>query len=53
MEDSLVTVYKRVSAILVECLGVEEVAIRPESHLETDLGAESIDLLDILFRLEE
>ena len=38
---------------LVEVLGVAPDRIRMESGLMTDLGAESIDLLDLSFRIEE
>jgi len=36
----------------VEALNVDEDEIRPTSTLTGDLGAESIDFLDIVFRLE-
>jgi len=38
--------------VLVDALGVEEDAIKPAAALQADLGAESIDFLDIAFRLE-
>jgi len=41
-----------VSATLVEALNVDEEDIKPTSTLQGDLGAESIDFLDIVFRLE-
>ena len=45
-------IYQKVSATLVDALNVEEEEIRPNSTLQGDLGAESIDFLDIVFRLE-
>src|SRR5438270_14097687 len=45
-------IYSKVSATLVEALNVDEDEITPESTLQGDLGAESIDFLDIVFRLE-
>ena len=39
--------------ILVDALGVEESEVNLESKLVSDLGAESIDILDISFRIEE
>ncbi|HEY9173576.1 MAG TPA: acyl carrier protein [Verrucomicrobiae bacterium] len=39
--------------LLVEVLGVAPEQIRMESVLVADLGAESIDLLDLSFRIEE
>src|SRR5205085_7333527 len=44
--------YQKVSATLVEALNVEEEEIKPTATLQGDLGAESIDFLDIVFRLE-
>jgi acyl carrier protein len=45
-------IYSKVSATLVEALNVDEDEIKPTSTLQGDLGAESIDFLDIVFRLE-
>src|SRR5579884_3752790 len=45
-------IYEKVSATLVEALNVDADEIRPTSTLQGDLGAESIDFLDIVFRLE-
>jgi acyl carrier protein len=41
----------RVTGILVQALGVEAGDVTPSATLFGDLGAESIDLLDIVFRL--
>ncbi len=46
-------IFERLKPLLVEVLGVEPEKIRPESVLVADLGAESIDLLDLSFRIEE
>jgi acyl carrier protein len=45
-------IYTKVSATLVEALNVDEDEVKPTSTLQGDLGAESIDFLDIVFRLE-
>src|SRR2546427_7257041 len=45
-------IYTKVSSTLVEALNVDEEEIKPTSTLQGDLGAESIDFLDIVFRLE-
>jgi acyl carrier protein len=45
-------IYTKVSATLVEALNVDDDEISPEATLQGDLGAESIDFLDIVFRLE-
>ncbi|NLE37968.1 MAG: acyl carrier protein [Pirellulaceae bacterium] len=38
---------------LVDALGVDDDEVTPEATLVGDLGAESIDFLDIVFRLEK
>jgi acyl carrier protein len=45
-------VHAKVTKVLVEALGVEADDIKSSATLQTDLGAESIDFLDIVFRLE-
>ena len=45
-------IYQKVSATLMEALNVDEDEIKPTATLQGDLGAESIDFLDIVFRLE-
>ena len=42
----------RVARVLVESLGVDQDDVIPSASLQGDLGAESIDFLDIVFRLE-
>jgi acyl carrier protein len=42
----------RVARVLVEALNIDEDDLRPAATLQGDLGAESIDFLDIVFRLE-
>jgi acyl carrier protein len=45
-------VHAKVTKVLVDSLGVEEDDVIPSATLQGDLGAESIDFLDIMFRLE-
>jgi acyl carrier protein len=47
------TIFKKVAGILSEALGVAEDEVSLDSHLDKDLGAESIDYLDIIFRIEK
>jgi acyl carrier protein len=42
----------KVTKVLVEALNVDEDEVTPAATLQGDLGAESIDFLDIVFRLE-
>src|SRR3954469_11467768 len=44
--------YSAVQQAIVDALGVDEDEVTPDATLLGELGAESIDLLDILFRLE-
>src|SRR5882757_11119242 len=46
-------IYKKVQAVLVDALGVDEEEVTPSAVIRDDLGAESIDFLDIVFRLEK
>jgi acyl carrier protein len=43
----------KIKAALVNALGVDEDEVTPDATLVGDLGAESIDFLDIVFRLEK
>lgn len=46
-------VFEKVRSCLVEALGVDEEEVKPEATIMNDLGGESIDFLDIVFRLEK
>jgi acyl carrier protein len=45
-------IYSKVCRTLTDVLCVDESDLRPSATLQGDLGAESIDFLDIVFRLE-
>ena len=45
-------IHARVARVLVETLNVDDDDVTPGATLQGDLGAESIDFLDIIFRLE-
>jgi acyl carrier protein len=45
-------IYDKVKTILLESLSVDDDQVTPQARLQADLGAESIDFLDIMFRLE-
>jgi acyl carrier protein len=45
-------IFEKVQSTLVDALGVDEDDVTRDATLFKDLGAESIDLLDIVFRLE-
>lgn len=46
-------IFAKVTNTLVEALGVDEEEVTRDAKLTGDLGAESIDFLDIVFRLEK
>ncbi|MBN1853880.1 MAG: acyl carrier protein [Pirellulales bacterium] len=46
-------IFSKVQEALVDALGVESDEVTPEATLTGDLEAESIDFLDIVFRLEK
>lgn len=46
-------IFSKVQETLVDALGVDDDEVTPEATLVGDLGAESIDFLDIVFRLEK
>jgi len=46
-------VFKKVQTALVDALGVDEEEVTPPATMVGDLGAESIDFLDIVFKLEK
>jgi len=46
-------IFQQVQEVLVDALGVDDNEVTPTATLMGDLGAESIDFLDIVFRLEK
>ena len=46
-------IFDKVRETLIDALGVDDDEVTPEATLVGDLGAESIDFLDIVFRLEK
>lgn len=46
-------IFAEVQEVLVDALGLDDDEVTPQATLMGDLGAESIDFLDIVFRLEK
>ena len=46
-------VYNKVKDIIVEQLGVAETAITPEASFIDDLGADSLDIVELIMAFEE
>lgn len=49
----MATIFERVKRITVEQLGVAEVDVTPEANFVDDLGADSLDLVELIMALEE
>ena len=49
----MATVEERVKKIIAEQLGVEEDEVTPEASFVEDLGADSLDTVDLVMALEE
>jgi acyl carrier protein len=50
MDEKIFTTVKK---IVVEQLGVEAEAVKPESSFANDLGADSLDTVELIMALEE
>ena len=46
-------VFDKIRAIIAEELGIEEDTIELDSHLSDDLGADSLDAVELIMALEE
>lgn len=49
----MATIFERVKKIIVEQLGMEEAEVVPEASFVDDLGADSLDLVELIMSLEE
>lgn len=49
----MATVFERIKGIVVEQLGVEEGDVVPTASFVEDLGADSLDLVELIMSLEE
>jgi acyl carrier protein len=46
-------IYEKVKKIVVEQLSVEEAEVKPEASFANDLGADSLDTVELVMALEE
>ena len=46
-------VFEKVQQIVCEQLGVDEAEVKPESSFANDLGADSLDTVELVMALEE
>ena len=45
--------FERVREVLADQLGLDENEIKPESKLKDDLGADSLDMVELIMAMEE
>jgi acyl carrier protein len=53
VERKMASVFDRVKARVAHQLGVEEETVRPESSFVEDLGADSLDVVELVMALED
>ncbi len=49
----MASVEEKVKHIIVEQLGVDEDEVKPEASFQEDLGADSLDVVELVMALEE
>ena len=49
----MATIFERIKPIIVDQLGVEEAEVVPTASFVEDLGADSLDLVELIMSLEE
>ncbi|MFC1989162.1 acyl carrier protein [Chloroflexota bacterium] len=49
----MATIFERVKKIIVDQLGVEEAEAVPSANFVNDLGADSLDLVELIMSIEE
>ena len=49
----MATIFERIKPIIVEQLGVEEAEVVSTANFVEDLGADSLDLVELIMSLEE
>ena len=49
----MATIFERVKKIIIEQLGVDEKEVIPSASFVNDLGADSLDLVELIMSLEE
>ena len=50
--EEVAAIFPKVAEIMADALGCDVEQVKPDSSLIDDLGGESIDFLDLVFRLE-
>tara|TARA_B100000287_G_scaffold23640_1_gene23134 strand:+ start:891 stop:1121 length:231 start_codon:yes stop_codon:yes gene_type:complete len=45
--------FDKIKEVIIDKLGVEDDAIKPEAHFVNDLGADSLDTVELIMEFEE
>lgn len=53
MADTIAVIEEKVKQIVIEKLGVEESEVTPSASFVEDLGADSLDLVELVMEFEE
>jgi acyl carrier protein len=53
MADTIAVIEEKVKQIVIEKLGVEESEVTPTASFVEDLGADSLDLVELVMEFEE
>ncbi len=53
MAETSTSIEERVKQIIVEQLGVDASEVAPQAHFVNDLGADSLDTVELVMALEE
>lgn len=51
--NAVATVLERVTKVVVDRLGVDESEVKPEASFRDDLGADSLDVVELVMELED
>ena len=46
-------VFDKIKEIVIEQLGIEEDVVTPEANIQDDLGADSLDIVDLIQTIED
>ncbi len=52
-QGDIMSIFDKVKEVIIDKLGVEEDAIKTEAHFVNDLGADSLDTVELIMELEE
>ena len=52
-KGDVMSVFDKVKEVIIDKLGIEEDAVKTEAHFVNDLGADSLDTVELIMELEE